>query len=594
MVKVIYSDKMSGDTKSLTLAEKKYICDVIKPRIGIPREIAISMNQNIRGDIMKQLNDVTIMEAVQKNRKKFVEALRYTIEQRFDYCKIESGTMPGAIAGQSIGQPVTQSTLNSFHYSGVASARSMVMGVKKFLELLNATKNPSSSTCSIYYKNKEKCKTVAGIRSCMGNSLVSLNLHKLVERKETHFQIHKDPQIDKRWWFSSYQSLYANTPEDEIIFYDYSIRLYLSKEKLFKYRITPVEIARGLKKKIEYNDISIIASPLEEFVIDIFIDTRIVEETDLGGECRFPNNSNKIEVYLNNIVYENLKYVQVAGVENIEEIYYSKDKDGTWFIETDGSNFRDLIILPTRNKGDGIEATKLRTNNMWEVFNTLGIEAARRFLNEEITNFIAFDGTYIDHHHVETLVDSMTFNGCITSVSRYGINRSVGPLAKASFEESMENLLKAGIHGEVESTKGVSGSVIMGKESNIGTNNFSLLVDTNMYMNAAPVEEEKGGKKDEETDVSKIFNWIGEGDSDEGDSDEGDGGDSDSDEGDGGDGGDGDSDDEEVHLTEELNDINPMSFSLYNGDALRPFISDNKTTQLHPKPVFLNDKVREH
>ena len=586
------------DISVLTNEEKDYICSVLTLQSCIPREIAISINENIRGDIMKQLDSVRVMEEIQKNRKIFIEALRSTIEKRFNYCKVESGTMPGAIAGQSIGQPVTQSTLNSFHYSGVASARSMVMGVKKFLELLNATKNPSSSTCSIHYKNKDKCKTVAGIRSCMGNSLVSLNLHKLVERKETQFQIHKDPQLDKRWWFSSYQSLYTRTPEDEIIFYDYSIRLYLSKEKLFKYRITPVEIVRGLKKKIEYNDISIIASPLEEFIIDLFIDTRVVEETDLGGECRFPNNSNKIEVYLNNIVYENLKYVQVAGVENIEEIYYSKDKDGTWFIETDGSNFRDLIILPTRNQGDGIDESRLRTNNMWEVFNTLGIEAARRFLNEEITNFIAFDGTYIDHHHVETLVDSMTFNGCITSVSRYGINRSVGPLAKASFEESMENLLKAGIHGEIESTKGVSGSVIMGKESNIGTNNSTLLVDNNMYMNMEEEEEEKSHLKDEETDVSKIFNWRGDDDDDDDDDEDEDDDDEDNDEDDEDDGDEDDEDDdddnEEEKYKEELNDINPMSFSLYNGDALRPSISDNKTTQLHPKPAFLNDKVREH
>ena len=582
-------------TSRLTFKEKMYICSCIPIQQGIPYEIASTIRINLYNDIMKQLCSVSIRNEI-KNRSQVIEKLRKTIENRFYYCKIEPGTMPGAIAGQSIGQPVTQSTLNSFHYSGVASARAMVMGVKKFLEILNATKNPSSSTCTIYYKNTEKCKTIAGIRSCMGNSLVSLTLSKLVDRKEINFQIHKDKDINKRWWFKPYIDIYDS---ETIVFYDYSLRLYLKKEELYKYRITPKEIVNNLKKNVQCCDISFIPSPLEEFVIDIFVDTQVIQEIDLGNDVSFPNNNNKIQVYLNNIVYQNLNKLTVGGIEGIEEIYYSKDpKTDVWFIETDGSNFKDLFTTLSNNDGDDIDTGKLRTNNMWEVYNLLGIDATRRFLIEEITNFIGFDGTYIDHHHVEILVDSMTFDGNITSVSRYGINRSVGPLAKASFEESMDNLLKAGLYGEIESTRGVSGSVIMGKSANIGTKIISILVDNDMYA--------KDMFNDEETDLAKIFSIQQKKESDSDDNSDEDS-DEDSDDNSDDNSNDNSNDNSDDNSNENSDDnsddnsdgesneekfINPMSFSLY-GDALKPNITGIITNQMEPKPKFLNLIVRE-
>jgi DNA-directed RNA polymerase beta' subunit len=554
-------------SSSLTSEEKKYILDVIPTEKFIPLEIANSMKENILNDLSIQLDGVTLRDKIsKKHRVKFVEAMRSTILHRFYKCKIESGSMPGAVAGQSIGQPVTQSTLNSFHYSGVASARSMVMGVKKFLELLNATKNPSSSTCTIYY-NSNKChSSISSVRECMGNSLIYIKLGKLVNRHEINFKIHTNPDVSKRWWFVAYTELY----DRDVIFYDYSIRVYLSPEKMYKYRITPKEIVKKMND-CGYYDVSFIASPLDECIIDIFVDTQVVTDTDLGSGLIFPNNDNKIKIYLTNVVWHNMSSVHVCGIVGIEEVYYSKNqKTNEWFIETEGSNFRELMNIKSINDGDDIDYKRLRTNNMWEVLDILGIEAARKFLIDEITNFISFDGTYIDHHHVDILVDSMTFNGSITSVSRYGINRSVGPLAKASFEESMENLLKAGIYGETESTEGVSGSVIMGKFAKIGTETISLFVDDEKYKSIP-----YSSHIDEETDISKIFSiddsYIDEHSLTDSDEEE----------------------DESIHIKEDKL-INPMSFSLYNGDAIHPQISDATTSQLHPKPIFLNNLVREH
>ena len=81
----------------------------------------------------------------------------------------------------------------------------------------------------------------------------------------------------------------------------------------------------------------------------------------------------------------------------------------------------------------------------------LGIEAARQAIFNEITEVIEFDNTYINYHHLSVLCDRMTCNQKMVSVFRHGINNDdIGPIAKASFEETPEMFMKAARHGELD------------------------------------------------------------------------------------------------------------------------------------------------
>ena len=114
-------------------------------------------------------------------------------------------------------------------------------------------------------------------------------------------------------------------------------------------------------------------------------------------------------------------------------------------------------------------------NNMWEIYNTLGIEAVRQFLINEFNEIITSGGINVDKVHLELLADSMTYTGNITSVSRYGIGRNeTGPLTKASFEQSLDNMLIAAYKSETEHITSVSSSVILGQCSKIGSGMIDL------------------------------------------------------------------------------------------------------------------------
>ena len=163
---------------------------------------------------------------------------------------------------------------------------------------------------------------------------------------------------------------------------------------------------------------------------------------------------------------------------------YMNEKD-EWYIETDGSNFKKLLGHPI------IDMTRLHSNNVWDIFETLGIEAAREFLINEFLNIM----TGINSCHVKLLVEKMTYNGTINSISRYTLRKDEsGPLSKISFEESVDGFIRAAFATDVEKLKGVSGSIITGKRAHMGTGMLELKMDIKQFKNSIPAFRDDNNK----------------------------------------------------------------------------------------------------
>jgi DNA-directed RNA polymerase II subunit RPB1 len=156
-------------------------------------------------------------------------------------------------------------------------------------------------------------------------------------------------------------------------------------------------------------------------------------------------------------------------VEEVNGIYTKKD---VWVLDTVGTNLMDLLAL------DYIDANRTFTNDIQEIYRVLGIEAARQAIFNELSEVIEFDGTYINYHHLSMLCDRMTCNDRMISIFRHGINNDdIGPIAKASFEETPEMFLKAARHAELDLMRGVSANVMCGQEGYFGTNCFKVVLD---------------------------------------------------------------------------------------------------------------------
>jgi DNA-directed RNA polymerase beta' subunit len=198
-------------------------------------------------------------------------------------------------------------------------------------------------------------------------------------------------------------------------------------------------------------------------------------------------------------ILPSLQNIRIAGIPNIKDIFFEKRKD-EWIISTEGSNLYGLFSNPL------IDKTKTLCNDMWEIYNVFGIEATRQFLIEEYMDVVSSDGSFVNSSHVELLVDVMVYTGTIISISRYGQKKvGCGPMAKASFEESLENFLKAGVNGEKESTNGVSASIMLGKMPQTGTGVFDMYLDIPKIISSQIISYEslKDDKKEDKTEIKK-------------------------------------------------------------------------------------------
>lgn len=172
----------------------------------------------------------------------------------------------------------------------------------------------------------------------------------------------------------------------------------------------------------------------------------------------------------------------VKGIPDVRRVLVTEE-EGEWVIRTDGSN------LPKVLEVTGIDPTRTITNNIHEIANTLGIEAARNALIMEAMDVLEDQGLDVDLRHIMLVADIMTLTGDVRQIGRHGISgQKSSVLARAAFEITIPNIVEASIRGESDPLKGVTENVIIGQPVPIGTG----LVD--IYMSAIPPKEEKTEK----------------------------------------------------------------------------------------------------
>ena len=171
---------------------------------------------------------------------------------------------------------------------------------------------------------------------------------------------------------------------------------------------------------------------------------------------------------IDNISGSSIRKISQKYITNEGEVYSKKRV----ILDSIGTNLLDVLTL------DNIDTEYTISNDIHEVLNVLGIEAARNILIEEFMDVINSAAASLNPRHIEVLVDTMTFSGSIMSIDRFGINRSnYGPIAKASFEEMTDQLYRSAIFGEIDECNGVSANVLFGQESNCGTGISDILFD---------------------------------------------------------------------------------------------------------------------
>jgi len=322
---------------------------------------------------------------------------------------VDPGEPVGTVTAQSIGEPGTQMTLRTFHYAGVRELN-VTLGLPRLIEIVDARKTPSTPMMEIYLD------------------------------EEHRYDKEKAMEVAKRIEYTRIENV-ARSVETDLL--SNTIRIVLDEEMLADKGLTTDHVVKVLEKmKIGET------TKEDDYTVSVY----------LGENVDFQVLMKRRERILN---------ARLKGIPGIKRaiIQERQGPSGTeYVIITDGSNLAQVL------KVKGVDPRRVRTNNIHEVEEVLGIEAARRVIVEEIMNVLREQGLDVDIRHVYLVADIMTHTGRVRQIGRHGVvGQKESVLARAAFEMTTKYLFEAATRGEVDYIKGVTESVIVGQIVPVGT-----------------------------------------------------------------------------------------------------------------------------
>ncbi|MEM4366407.1 MAG: DNA-directed RNA polymerase subunit A'', partial [Candidatus Woesearchaeota archaeon] len=348
--------------------------------------------------------------------------------EEYKSARIDAGEAIGIVTAESLGEPGTQMTLNVFHFAGV-SEMNVTMGLPRLIEIFDGRKTPTTPMMEIYLKSPYNS----------GKNIRELAL----SIKET--------------------KLGELVPEFVMNIVDMTIEVSPNPEKLKSRGLTLAQVAKAIETGVREA-----STKLKEGVI--IIKPKKSEEQTLNALYR---------------LREKLKEVYVHGVKGINQVLPVKRKD-EYVIITSGSNLRKILEL------DFVDQTRTTTNDIFEIAEVLGIEAARRAILEEVNKVVAAQGLNVDIRHIMLVADTMCAGGTIKGVTRYGVvSEKASVLARASFETPIKHIIDASLIGEVDELNSIVENVMINQPMPVGTGLPSLVTKIIKEAMAKPEGKEK-------------------------------------------------------------------------------------------------------
>ncbi|RLM67347.1 DNA-directed RNA polymerase subunit A'' [Halorubrum sp. Atlit-8R] len=361
--------------------------------------------------------------------RKAEEAGEVTIEQatdivdgvvnRYEQTRVDPLDPVGTVSAQSIGEPGTQMTMNTFHYAGVAEI-DVTQGLPRLIELVDARKTPDTPMMTVH-----------------------LDGEYATDREKAHEVV---------WSIEATRILALGDVSTNVA--DMLVRIDLNDDTL-------------LERWPTHSD----ATEVAEIIAETIEDSLGVETRQAGTVIEFGPNEPSYRELLQ--LVERLREIVFKGIEEIERVVIRKeeiDGDEEFVLYTEGSAFGDTLDI------EGVDASRTTCNNIHEIYRNLGVEAARETIIDETKNTLEEQGLDdVNVRHLMLVADIMTNNGEIESIGRHGISGNKDSvLARAAFEVTVNHLLDAAIHGEYDDLDGVIENVIAGKPISMGTGDVDL------------------------------------------------------------------------------------------------------------------------
>jgi len=388
---------------------------------------------------------------------------------------VHPGEMVGVIAAQSIGEPTTQMTLNTFHFAGVASKSNVTRGVPRIEEILNIAENPKNPSCTVWLKETDESDRAKALYYM--HRLSFTRIMDLAVKCEIVFDPTGTEAAVVKTRDAAFDALLLQCGAVRKSESCWSIVVQMNKHELYDRHISMDDISFSIANTPELSFVECMTSDENDDVLCIWVKpTPTMGLKKMFHDMDYTFTLKDVQHKLLNVVVRGVKHIEKVNVrkvmDHVAKVNGNYECKEVWVLDTVGTNLMHILGL------DYIDSTKTTSNDIREMCSVLGIEAARQCIYSELTEVIEFDGAYINEHHKMLLVDRMTSTMPMMSIGRHGVNKDdIGPIAKASFEETPEMFFRAALHGELDNMRGVSANVMTGQQGYYGTSAFNVLLD---------------------------------------------------------------------------------------------------------------------
>ncbi|MFC6940319.1 DNA-directed RNA polymerase subunit A'' [Salinirubellus sp. GCM10025818] len=369
------------------------------------------------------------------------------VESKYLDTRVDPLEPVGTVSAQSIGEPGTQMTMNTFHYAGVAEI-DVTQGLPRLIELVDARKTPDTPMMTVHIDDEfiERRTSEEG--------------EEYTERMAAHEVV---------WNIEATRVLALGNVSTNVA--DMTVRVDLNEETLRERWPTVDSLSE------------VVAEIAETVESNLGVDTVTPEPTVIEFGPPEPSYRDLLQLV------EELRDIVFKGIDDVSRVVIRKEETerGEEFVlYTEGSDFGAVLDI------EGVDASRTTCNNIHEILRNLGIEAARERIIEETMNTLEEQGLDdVNVRHLMLVADIMTNRGEIESIGRHGISgNKESVLARAAFEVTVNHLLDAAIHGEVDDLNGVAENVIVGKPIKLGTGDVDLRMGARRQPGEAKPETE--------------------------------------------------------------------------------------------------------
>ena len=435
------------------------------------------------------------------NKAQFDNIVTIVIES-FNKAVVEPGEMVGVLAAQSIGEPVTQLTLNTFHFAGVGSKGTTSLGVPRVKELLSFSKNLKTPITEIYL-DKKYCSDTN-----MVNKIASYLKYTTLGDLRDHINVYYDPNPFKKDGFMEKDNVKnifhsynpnKNSCQSDITALPWLIRIVMNREKLINKEVTLLDIKSKFCNfwETRYNNLKNLKKD-EKVLLDKVLQCSVLSNNDNEqtpiihvrvdmANFDFSTIVSFIDTFIDSF--------ELKGIQDITDVDYLNERVVRFNDETGNLDIDKQLVIYTKGVNlvklryvNGIDYDKMICNDVKQIYQVYGIEAARTALLREFKNVA--DSSAVDYKHLSIAVDIMTSNGGTISIDRHGTNKlDTNPFARATFEKYVEQFIIASIFGEKDSMNSVSSRIMAGLVIKGGTGLCNISLDTELIEKSEFVQE---------------------------------------------------------------------------------------------------------